>query len=131
MSKKLLYVAPIALILSACVTGTGSPSNADTSNSQGTTQQIGMTALKIAVNAKCTTELNNTAAWKIASQVMTVQQQQNAQNEVCGCVSDKVIQSVTVVDLANAAFDPTARTSIATKAINNTVHACVAEVLKS
>ncbi|MBF7687448.1 hypothetical protein [Acinetobacter rathckeae] len=127
--KKILPLIPLVFALSACaVDGTATPGQTNTT--QNTAQQIGMTALKIAINAKCTTELNNTAAWKVASQVMTSQQQQNAQSQVCGCVSDKAMDSVTVVDLATVAFDPAARTSIATKAINNTVHACIAESLK-
>ncbi|SDB84624.1 hypothetical protein [Acinetobacter boissieri] len=126
---KILPLIPFILALSACAVD-GTATTGQTNTNQNTAQQLGVTALKIAINAKCTTELNNTAAWKVASQVMTTEQQQNAQNQVCGCVSDKAIENVNVVDLATAAFDPAARTSIATKAINNTVQACVAESLK-
>lgn len=129
MQKRTLFLLPLIVGLAACAVD-GTATTGQTNNNQNTAQQIGVTALKIAINAKCTTELNNTAAWKVARQVMTSQQQQNIQNQVCGCVSDKAMESVTVVDLANAAFDSTSRSSIATKAINNTVQACVAESLK-
>lgn len=65
--KKLAYVlAPLALLLSACAsTGTTQPTAATT------TQQLGGAALKIAINAKCVTELNNIPAWQTATKVMT------------------------------------------------------------
>lgn len=127
MNKKLSMLVPMILLLSACAadgTATTSGTNANTA------QQLGMSALKIAVNTKCVAELNQTTAWRVASQVMTSQQQQAAQDKVCGCVSDKAVQSVTVTDLVGVAFDPSARTTIATKAIQSTVNACVAEALK-
>jgi len=97
---------------------------------QSTTQQLGNTALKIAINAKCTTELNNTAAWQTATKLMTATQKQNIQSEICGCVSEKAPQSVTAVDLATAAIDPAARNTIVTNAVTKTINACVAEAVK-
>jgi len=101
----LAALAPLTLVLSACAT-TGSP------ETQTTTQQLGGAALKIAINAKCTTELNNIPAWQTATRLMTTTQKQNIQTEICGCVSEKAPQSVTAVDLATAAIDPAARATI-------------------
>lgn len=124
MKKLIAVLAPIALILSACATGTtgtGTPSN--------TTQQLGSAALKIAINAKCTTELNNLAAWQTATKMMTADQKTNVQTEICGCVSEKAPQSVTAVDLATAAIDPAARATIVTNVVTKTINACVAEAV--
>jgi hypothetical protein len=124
--KKLIAVfAPLALVLTACASTGTSESNAIT-----TTQQLGTAALKIAVNAKCTTELNNIQAWQVATKLMTDTQKQNIQSEICGCVSEKAPASVTAVDLATAAIDPTARTTIVANAVTKTINSCVAEAIK-
>lgn len=131
MNKKLLCLMPMALMLSACVTGTGgSSSGSDTSTAQGMTQQIGMTALKIAIDAKCVNEMNKMQAWQVASKVMSTSQQQTVQNNTCGCVSDQAPQSVTVMDLANAALDQSARATLAHQVIEKTITSCMAKALK-
>lgn len=122
MKKLLIALAPIALILSACAT-TGSP------ETQTTTQQLGGAALKIAINAKCTTELNNIPAWQTATRLMTTTQKQDIQTEICGCVSEKSPQNVTAVDLATAAIDPAARATIVGNVVAKTINACVAEAV--
>ena len=122
MKKLLDVLAPLTLVLSAC-TATG------TSEAPSTTQQLGGTALKIAINAKCTTELNNIPAWQTATRLMTTTQKQNIQSEICGCVSEKAPQNVTAVDLATAAIDPVARTTIVGNVVAKTINACVAEAV--
>lgn len=123
----MLVLAPIALVLSACVTDTSSTAGATATN---TTQQLGMAALKVAINAKCTTELNNISAWKTATKLMTSEQKQSVQTEICGCVSEKAPQSVTTVDLATAALDPASRATIVSNVVTKTINACVAEAVK-
>ncbi len=71
-----------------------------TTNTTTTTQQLGTAALKIAINAKCT-----------------------------GCVSEKAPQNITAVDVATAAIDPAARTTIISNAVTKTINACVAEAV--
>nr|WP_254202630.1 MULTISPECIES: hypothetical protein [unclassified Acinetobacter] len=115
-------LAPLTLVLSACAI-TGSP------ETQTATQQLGGAALKIAINAKCTTELNNIPAWQTATRLMTTTQKQNIQSEICGCVSEKAPQSVTAVDLATAAIDPAARATIVGNVVAKTINACVAEAV--
>jgi hypothetical protein len=125
--KKLLAVmAPLAIVLSACTaTGTSTTS----AGAQTATQQLGMAAIKIAINAKCTTELNTLPAWQTATKVMTSTQKQNIQSEICGCVSEKAPQSVTAVDLATAALDPNARATIVSNVVSKTINACVQEAV--
>lgn len=128
MKKLLAVLAPIALALSACTTTTSTPTG--TTTAPTATQQLGMTAIKIAINAKCVTELNNIPAWHTATRVMTTTQKQNVQAEICGCVSEKAPQNVTAVDLATAAIDPTARATIVSNAVSRTINACVAEAVR-
>ena len=125
MKKLITVLAPLALVLSACTT-IDSTGNATPSM----TQTLGTAALQIAINAKCTTELNNLPAWKTATSVMTDTQKTNIQSEICGCVSEKAPQSVTAVDLATAAIDPAARATIVSNAVSKTINACIAEAVK-
>lgn len=124
MKKLLLIAAPLVLALSGCVAPNG------TSSATTTSQQLGMAALKIAVNAKCLNEINTLPAWKTATRYMTADQRDNIQTNVCGCVSDKAPNSVTAVELATAAIDPSARATIVNQVVSQTVNACVAETLK-
>ena len=125
MKKLLAVVAPLALVLSACV----APQGASTTTQASTGQQLGSAAIKIAINAKCVTELNNIPAWQTATRLMTETQKQNIQSEICGCVSEKAPQNVTAVDLATAAIDPAARATIVDNVVANTINACVAEAV--
>jgi len=70
MKKLMLALAPVVLALTACATTTGT----GTTSAQTTTQQLGVAALKVAVNAKCITEINNVSAWKTATKLMTAEQ---------------------------------------------------------
>jgi hypothetical protein len=128
VKKIIALFVPLTLALTACVaTGTATT---NTSGTQSATQQLGTAALKIAVNAKCTTELNSMVAWQNATRSMTATQKQNIQTEICGCVSEKAPQSVTAVDLATAAIDPAARNTIVANAVTKTINACVAEAVQ-
>ncbi|MEX7541499.1 hypothetical protein AB0862_010390, partial [Acinetobacter baumannii] len=71
MKKLMLAVAPVVLALTACATTTGTGTGTGGASAQTTTQQLGVAALKVAVNAKCITEINNVAAWKTATKYMT------------------------------------------------------------
>ena len=126
MKKLIAVFAPLALVLSACTTTDSTGGNATPSM----TQTLGNAALKIAINAKCTTELNNLPAWKTATVLMTDTQRTNIQSEICGCVSEKAPESVTAVDLATAAIDLSARVTIVSNAVSKTINACVAEAVK-
>ncbi|PWB13286.1 hypothetical protein DCO44_14865 [Acinetobacter sp. AM] len=124
MKKRLAALAPVILVLTACATTETATTTATTS------QQVGMAAIKIAINSKCVTELNNTPAWKTATRLMTAEQKQNIQTDICGCVSEKAPQNVTTLDLATAAIDPAARATIVNQVVSETVNACVSEALK-
>ena len=126
MKKLMLAVAPVVLALTACATTTGT----GTATGGTTTQQLGVAALKVAVNAKCITEINNVSAWKTATKYMTADQRDSIQTQVCGCVSEKAPTSVTTVELAAAALDVNARATIVNQVVSKTVNACVAEALQ-
>lgn len=121
--KNLILIAPLLLTLSACVV-------TDPQSPAGTAQQLGIAGLKIAVNVKCLNEINTLPAWKSATRYMTTEQRNNIQGNVCGCVSDKAPNSVTAVELASIAIDPSTRTTVANQIVSQTINACVAETLQ-
>lgn len=126
MKKTFGALCAIAILSSGCATD----GTLATGTNQAAAQQLGVTAIKIAINAKCTTELDNQPAWKMMSRAMTTEQQQTVQTNICGCVSDKAPENITAVDLATAAIDPAARATIVNNAVTRTLNQCVAEALK-
>lgn len=124
MKKSLFGLTAFVLLLTGCATD-GSMNTAT-----NTTEQLGMTALKIAVNNKCMNEINTIPAWQTASKLMTADQKQDIQSEICGCVSEKAPYSVTAADLANATFDPNARAAMVGQVVSKTVTACVNETFQ-
>ena len=124
MKKSLFGLTAFVLLLTGCATD-GSMNTAT-----NTTEQFGMTALKIAVNNKCMNEINTIPAWQTASKLMTDDQKQDIQTEICGCVSEKAPYSVTAADLANATFDPNARAAMVGQVVSKTVTACVNETFQ-
>lgn len=109
---------------------TGCATDGSMNTATNTTEQLGMTALKIAVNNKCMNEINTIPAWQTASKLMTDDQKQDIQTEICGCVSEKAPYSVTAADLANATFDPNARAAMVGQVVSKTVTACVNETFQ-
>ncbi|KAB0624861.1 hypothetical protein F7P75_11930 [Acinetobacter gandensis] len=128
MKKLAAVLAPLTLVLSACAatgtTGTGT-------SAATTTNSLAMMAVKVGVQAKCVTELNNNTYWKTASKVLTETQKSELQTEVCSCVGEKATTSVTATDLVVAAMDKTSQANLAAKIVTNTLNACVVETLKN
>ncbi|ENV79130.1 MULTISPECIES: hypothetical protein [Acinetobacter] len=124
MKKSLFGLTAFVLLLTGCATD-GSMNTAT-----NTTEQLSMTALKIAVNNKSMNEINTIPAWQTASKLMTADQKQDIQTEICGCVSEKAPYSVTAADLANATFDPNARAAMVGQVVSKTVTACVNETFQ-
>lgn len=123
--KKLLALAPIALLLSACAT------DGTTNGGVAPAHSLGMAAMSIAVQAKCINELENNSYWRTASRALGNQTKQQVQAEVCGCVGQKATTSITVTDLMVAAMDKTSQANLASKVVANTLNACVVETFKN
>lgn len=127
--KKTLLIAIATLSLAACTTATTETTTVG--NGITTATNVGVGVFKYAVDQKCRVEIQNHAAWKVASVAMTSAQQATALNNVCGCVSEKAPQNLTVVELGQVAVDQNARNQLVTKAVANTLNACYSEVMKS
>lgn len=88
MKKLLAVLAPFALALTACAITDGTTATGQTSAATGA-QQLAMAAVKVGVQAKCVTEVENNSYWQTASQLLTQTQKQELQTEVCSCVAKK------------------------------------------
>lgn len=127
MKKLLAVLMPLTLALTACATGTtGTGTSATT-----TTGGLAMMAVKVGIQAKCVTELNNNTYWKTGSKLLTEAKKQELQTEVCSCVGEKATTSVTAADLVVAAMDKTSQANLATKVVTSTLNACVVDTLKN
>ena len=118
-----------AIALGGCASTTGN-GVMDANNTIGTANNVGMAIFKAAVNQQCQTQLQNNQYWRLGSVLMTSDKQAEVASNVCGCVSEKAPQSVTIVDLTTAAVDPTARNVIVARAVSNTLQQCVGEFVK-
>lgn len=125
MKKLALMVLPVCLIFTAC-TAMDTTGTAQTSSGSS---QLGMAALKVAVNVQCLNKIETLPAWKSATKVMSNEQKQSIQTEVCGCVSEKAPYSVTTMDIATASLDPAARATIVNQIVTKTVSECVVQTL--
>lgn len=131
-NKRLRSAAAVigsALALGGCAATTGT-GVMDANSTIGTANNVGMAIFKAAVNQQCQTQLQNNQYWRLGSVLMTSDKQAEVASNVCGCVSEKAPQSVTIVDLTTAAVDPTARNVIVARAVSNTLQQCVGEFVK-
>ena len=118
-----------AIALGGCASTTGN-GVMDANSTIGTANNVGMAIFKAAVNQQCQTQLQNNQYWRLGSVLMTSDKQAQVASNVCGCVSEKAPQSVTIVDLTTAAVDPAARNVIVARAVSNTLQQCVGEFVK-
>ncbi|MDO4450042.1 MAG: hypothetical protein Q4B79_03670 [Moraxella sp.] len=124
MRKLLLGALASTMILTGCAT-----TATDSTTAVGTATNVGMNIFKTAVDTQCRSELNNNNLYKTASLIMTDAQKTSLENKVCGCVSEKAPQSITLVELGQVAIDPSSRTQIVGGAVTKTLNACVSEAV--
>ena len=109
--------------ISGCsTTGNTLPNNTD--DIVQTTTQLGMNVLKVAIDNKCRSELEQQNAWRIAKIAMSSEQAEAVQSKVCGCVSEQAPQHLSIVDMTNAAIDPQYRTQVVTKVVSQSLQSC-------
>ncbi|MFB2537783.1 MULTISPECIES: hypothetical protein [unclassified Acinetobacter] len=126
----LAFTTAATMTLTACATtGTGT-SGIDAASAAGTATEIGMNVFKYAVDAQCRTQLRNNNTFRTVALAMTPQQQTQVENNICGCVTEYAPQSVTVVDLTQAAIDPNARAQIVSTAVQKTLTACYGKFVR-
>ena len=129
MKKLVLSTTMLAaLALTGCAsTGTGATSNSG--NAIGTANEIGMNVFKAAIDNQCRSQIENQNAWRIASAAMSDEQEEAVKSRVCGCVSEQAPQQVTLVELGNAAIDPSYRTQLVTRVVAKSLQSCYGSIV--
>lgn len=121
----------LALIFSIIgLTSCAGSNTVNMATSSPTLNSIGSAIFQTAVNQKCQSEIKNNQYYNMASIIMTDSQKEKVVGNVCGCVSKKAPESVTLSEIATATVDANARPKIITKAVAKTLQACVADFIK-
>ena len=133
MKKLIAVLAPLSFALTACVATTGTTTNSTTgtSTSAPTVNAVALAAVKVGVQAKCITELNNNTYWQTGSKILTESKKQQMQTEVCSCVGEKATSTTSAADLLVAALDKTSQATLINRVVTSTLNACVIETLKN
>lgn len=129
VKKLVALLVPLTLALTACVSPQGT--DGSSTNVASGAQQLGMAVLKVGIQAKCVSELENNTYWKVGSKLLTDTKKNELQTEVCSCVGEKATTSVTATELLTAALDKTSQATLAAKVVTSTLNACVVDVLKN
>lgn len=91
---------------------------------------LGTSAIQFAAQTKCNHDIDDFAAWKIASKLMTKTQKKEKKTQICKCVGKNAPTVLSPSELALAAVDSKARTALTGVAVAKTMNACVSEVVK-
>jgi len=127
MKKLVLSTTMLAaLALTGCAS-TGANSNSG--DAIGTANEIGMNVFKAAIDNQCRSQIENQNAWRIASAAMSDEQEEAVKSRVCGCVSEQAPQQVTLVELGNAAIDPSYRTQLVTRVVAKSLQSCYGSIV--
>lgn len=128
MKKLLLGMILGAGLLTGCAT-TGT--NDTTSVGTSVLADVGSTLFTQTVDATCRNQLNAQNIYKTATALMTAEQKQALENNVCGCVASEAPNSVSVSEMGQAVIDSSARTKVVTKAVTQTLGTCVQKMFVS
>ena len=88
-----------------------------------------MNVFKAAIDNQCRSQIENQNAWRIASAAMSDEQEEAVKSRVCGCVREQARQQVTIVELGNAAIDPSYRTQLVTRVVAKSLQSCYGSIV--
>lgn len=128
MKKTLMTITALTtLFLNGCVTD---PSGTAGNTALGTVTAIGSDIFKAAVDNQCRVALNNNTAFRTIALAMTAAQQSDLENSICGCVSEQALQNVSVVDLAQAATNPSFRNQLVVTVVGRSLNTCYSQFVR-
>jgi hypothetical protein len=117
-NDKLILCLFGSLMLCACVSNPLSSSDDD-----------GISAIKMASHAKCMDEIETNPTWIMGSKLLSEDQKQKKKREVCNCVGDNSPKVLSKEQLALAAIDPKAKATYGALAATKTTATCASEML--
>jgi|GEM_PF-446996 len=120
MVKRLLIVLLVLLIIGVVIFAyTGN-------QKQSTVQRI----LKPVIELQCGNELKASKLWQASALFLSTEQQNHAQEKICGCVSENALNHVPTQDLLMATVNEHAKNKLVQQALINSLKGCVPEALK-
>ena len=117
----LLFILSTSLTLLAC----SSAQSAEQSK-----LKLGTSAIEFAAQTKCSHDIDDFAAWKVASRLMNSELKKQKKKQICKCVGKNAPTVLSPSELTLAAVDSKARTALTGVAVAKTMNACVSEVIK-
>lgn len=120
--KKLALSALVSVtLLTGCAAG-----DANTAAGVGTSvlTEVGTTLFTQTVDNTCRSQLNAQSMYKNFTSMMTAEQKQALENNVCGCVASEAPKSVSTTEIAQAVADRSVRAQIVGKAVMSTLGTC-------
>ncbi len=130
MNSKLSLIALVGsvAILSGCATAPTDPNT--TTNTINAGMGIGKTVFQSAVNQRCHQEMANSSLWKVSKIVFNKSKQERITYSVCGCVSQKAVQDVTIDQLVLAAVDSNAKKTLILSSVSKSLNGCYKQTMK-
>ncbi|WP_227431128.1 hypothetical protein [Psychrobacter sp. I-STPA6b] len=130
-TSKITSIASIAtaLCITLALSGCASTGNQNAGDAMNTASNIGMNVLKVAVDNKCRSEMNQQQVWQIAKVAMTTEQAENIQSRVCGCVSEQAPQHISFADMTNATIDSQYRTQLVARVVAKSLQSCYGSIM--
>ena len=86
--------------------------------------------LKPIIDLQCQNELKASKIWQASSIFLSESQLKNAQQKVCGCVSENALNNVSNKNLLLASVDEETKNKVIHQAVVNSLKGCAKEVLK-
>ena len=111
MMKKIVFLLPLLLTLTACATN-------------GEQNGISQTIIKPLLENECKVQLNDRQEWKMVSLILTAQKKDEIEQKVCGCVSEEASQNMTAENTVGL-INPNTRTQTAATMAAQSLGGCV------
>lgn len=128
MLKKSIFISLLSIYLTACSSSTEDANSSDLST---IAVQMGKKALMQTIEQQCQSYLQELPAYEMMTSVLSEQQVDNLENNMCSCIARKAPENLSFTEIANAAVDETERHDLAQKVIINTLTSCGQEALQS
>lgn len=86
--------------------------------------------LQPVIEYECKQELESSKTWRVATFLMSSENQTKAENNVCQCVGKHAMDDMSAKDILKASLDESAKNTLIRKTVLNSVKGCVTEVLQ-
>lgn len=86
--------------------------------------------LQPVIEYQCKQELESSKTWKVATFLMSTDNQSKVEKNVCQCVSKHAMDDMSAKDVLKASLDESAKNKLIAQAVSNSLKGCLAEFIK-